>query len=149
MGAFARLVRAIRGFFRGDDRDADTDAEHATSGGAAAGYRCAVCGTPVEDTDDECPLCRSTDLVPAGGGPADAGTGIRGSPPGTTVTEGTAPTVGDALSGRDPLAAHGDRWTRTADGAYRVSLPDGGTERVASKGDVRALLLEHYGPPDG
>jgi hypothetical protein len=33
--------------------------------GADSAYRCAVCGTGVDDPDADCPLCRSSDVRPA------------------------------------------------------------------------------------
>ncbi len=43
------------------------------------------------------------------------------------------------------LDAHGDRW-READGdePYEVDLPDGSTEAVRTKDDVRRLLFKHW-----
>jgi len=64
----------------------------------------------------------------------------------------------DAQStGGDPLASdnemvsemmsllddHDDVW-READSGYEVELPDGDTEQVQTKDDVRALLFQHY-----
>lgn len=149
MGVLDRLARAIRRLLGKGDSDADAGGGSADSGEGAAEYRCSVCGTPVADPDGECPLCRSTDVVPADGdgenGEPEAGSG--GSPRETALAEDAAPTVGDVLSGRDLLAAHEDRWHRE-DGGYRVSLPDGGMERAASKDEVRTLLFRHYGPPE-
>lgn len=55
--------------------------------------------------------------------------------------------------GGDRLAAmmnlvddHADKWEETdaEGGKYAVSLPDGSTEQVRTKDDVRALLFKHY-----
>jgi hypothetical protein len=44
------------------------------------------------------------------------------------------------------MDAHGDAWEETdsSEGKYRVDLPDGGTQTVPTKDDVRALLFKHY-----
>ncbi len=44
------------------------------------------------------------------------------------------------------LDAHGDKWREATSGdeKYEVDLPDGTTENVRTKDDVRALLFRHY-----
>ena len=44
------------------------------------------------------------------------------------------------------LDTHDDKWDESpaADYRYRVDLPEGGTEDVQTKDDVRALLFKHY-----
>lgn len=44
------------------------------------------------------------------------------------------------------LDEHGDAWEQTdnEEGRYAVTLPDGTTEHVRTKDDVRALLFQHY-----
>lgn len=44
------------------------------------------------------------------------------------------------------LDDHDDVWerTETEEGRYAVTLPDGSTEHVRTKDDVRALLFQHY-----
>jgi hypothetical protein len=45
------------------------------------------------------------------------------------------------------LAEHDDKWEENPDaegGKYAVTLPDGATEHVRTKDDVRALLFKHY-----
>lgn len=44
------------------------------------------------------------------------------------------------------LDEHEDVWEQTdnEDGRYAVTLPDGTTEHVRTKDDVRALLFQHY-----
>jgi hypothetical protein len=46
---------------------ASTDSTAGTAGEAddSASYRCSVCGTAVEDAVGPCPLCRSSEIVPA------------------------------------------------------------------------------------
>lgn len=46
----------------------------------------------------------------------------------------------------DLLEDHDDKWTETEgdEGKYAVTLPDGSTETVRTKDDVRALLFQHY-----
>jgi len=45
------------------------------------------------------------------------------------------------------LDRHDDKWAITdgEEGKYSVTLPDGGTETVRTKDDVRAMLFKHYG----
>jgi hypothetical protein len=65
----------------GDAADA-----HGTAADSAA-YRCTVCGTAVEDAVGPCPLCRSSEIVPAdefGSPAADDATGLDAE--GATVT---------------------------------------------------------------
>jgi len=60
---------------------ADEGAESTTTSEIAAdqddstdtAFACSVCGTAVDDPSEPCPLCRSTDVVPAGGD-GDGGT---------------------------------------------------------------------------
>lgn len=115
----------------------------------AEGYACAVCGTPVDSSTDECPLCRSSDIVPAGDqdGPSETTDGLHGGGP-TEVAGGVSgPTIGDVLGAEgDLLSAYEDRW-EVAGERYRVALPDGAETYVESKDDVRAVLFEAYGPP--
>ncbi|WP_251343658.1 hypothetical protein [Haloplanus halophilus] len=43
------------------------------------------------------------------------------------------------------LDTHDDKWGESGgDERYEVELPDGGTEQVRTKDDVKALLFEHY-----
>jgi len=43
------------------------------------------------------------------------------------------------------LADHGDVWREgSGEARYEVDLPDGSTAEARTKGDVRALLFEHY-----
>jgi hypothetical protein len=44
------------------------------------------------------------------------------------------------------LDEHDGKWRRTEsdDGTYEVDLPDGGTETVRTKDDVRAVLFKNY-----
>jgi hypothetical protein len=44
------------------------------------------------------------------------------------------------------LDDHDDKWEESGseDGKYAVTLPDGSTEQVRTKDDVRALLFKHY-----
>lgn len=116
----------------------------------AEGYACAVCGTPVEGPDEECPLCRSSDIVPAGDdGETDAGAdGLHGGGPAEVTGGASGPTITEVLGAEgDLLSAYADYWE--ADGnRYRVALPDGSETYVESKDDVRAVLFDAYGAPD-
>jgi hypothetical protein len=104
----------------------------------------------------------------SGGDDAD-GDGPAGDPPADDATDGAGvddavAALGDAGpggsaggSGSDGgggkveemmnlLDAHDEVWTEddSSGGKYSVELPDGTTEAVATKDDVRALLFEHY-----
>lgn len=51
------------------------------------------------------------------------------------------------LGGTNLLKEHDDKWDElgsNADGSYEVELPDGDTEKVRTKDDVRALLMKNY-----
>ncbi len=113
------------------------------------GYACAVCGTPVEEQDEECPLCRSSDIVPAGErrGTGEAADGLDGGGPTEVAGESSGPTISEVLGAEgDLLSAYGDYWEAKGD-RYRVALPDGSETYVDSKDDVRAVLFEAYGAP--
>jgi hypothetical protein len=102
----------------GGDRT-DGASSDRSSGGPSAGEG----GSPSADGDGE------------GAGPADS------SPGGAGVS-----------GGNDPLAAvnrmlseHDDKWREgSGDEPYEVDLPDGSTESVRTKDDVRQLLFRHY-----
>lgn len=44
------------------------------------------------------------------------------------------------------LETHADKWEESSaeDARYKVELPDGGTEHVRTRDDVRAILFKHY-----
>ena len=57
------------------------------------------------------------------------------------------PAGGDRLAAMMNLVDdHADKWEQTdaEGGKYAVTLPDGSTEQVRTKDDVRALLFKHY-----
>lgn len=80
-----------------------------------------------------------------------------GSPPGQAASdpdgdqEGTdtgMPSDADRLDAMmSLLETHDDKWDEGGgeDGNYTVTLPDGGSETVRTRDDVRALLFKHYG----
>jgi len=114
----------------GDTADSETTAE----------YRCGVCGTEVEDPDGECPLCRSTEVVT---GDADDGDDVSATEHAVDADPATEATLREVLED-GPLDQHADRWERVEDG-YRIERPGGGTERVDSRAEARAVLLRLYG----
>ena len=70
-----------------------------------------------------------------------------------TAEEGDADESGGAADDDDMLTemmnlleTHDDKWVESsaADYRYSVELPDGTTEDVQTKDDVRALLFQHY-----
>lgn len=76
----------------------------------------------------------------AGGGSDDAG----GDGPGSDDRANDSPedTLQQAMS---LLDAHDDRWRESSgDEPYEVDLPDGSTEAVRTKDDVKRLLFKHW-----
>jgi hypothetical protein len=71
-----------------------------------------------------------------------------------TVDDADDAADGEAASGGDDamlnemmslLDTHDDKWGESdGDERYAVDLPDGGTEQVRTKDDVKALLFKHY-----
>jgi hypothetical protein len=68
------------------------------------------------------------------------------------ATDGTADSDGEG-GGNDAmlnemmslLDTHSDKWGESSgDERYQVDLPDGSTEQVRTKDDVKALLFKHY-----
>ena len=116
---------------------------------SAADYECAVCGTAVDDPEGECPLCRSTDLVPAGSG-ADAGGDGSGPAGGRRERVAAADADEEAVDRLRELREDGellqryaDRW-EALDGRFRVETSDG-TREVDSREEVAALLRAEEG----
>ncbi|MFB6218788.1 MAG: hypothetical protein ABEH77_06365 [Halobacteriaceae archaeon] len=108
-------------------------------------YRCAVCGTAVEDPGGECPLCHSTDIV-AGDRSSEDGSDPGGTRHAVAADPETEAALSEALGGEnDPLTRHEGKWERADSGRYRVEAPDGGVEGVDSRGEARALLRRYYG----
>lgn len=104
------------------DADLDVDPEDA----AADGGQAVVEEEPDGDDEGE------------EGGDADdsaSGAGGGGGPLGSSSDK-----VSEMMSLLDD---HGDVW-READSGYEVDLPDGDTEQVQTKDDVRALLFQHH-----
>lgn len=134
MGLLDRLRGWLRGLLGREPRGSGDD------GDGTPEYRCAVCGTAVEDPDGECPLCRSTDIVAGEAGSDGAGSATEHAAAADPATETK---LGDVLE-EGPLEQHADRWERV-DGGYRIERPDGGIERVDSRGEARAVLARLYG----
>ncbi len=87
------------------------------------------------------------DTPPGDDGGSDAG----GSGPETDRTEGGDQPLpgGDSSMVNEMMNLvdqHDDKWSETdaAGGRYEVDLPDGDTEVVQTKDDVRAILFKHY-----
>jgi hypothetical protein len=84
-----------------------------------------------------------------GGRPTSGSSASDGTGPGETSSGGGSM---DGPGGSDPLAAvnrilseHDDKWREGGgDEPYEVDLPDGRTESVRTKDDVRQLLFRHY-----
>lgn len=147
MGFLKGLIARLRSLIPGLDSEETTGAVGVPPERA---YECAVCGTPIPPDEEQCPLCRSTDLVPAGGPSTttDADGRLQGEGPEQTVTGDDGVTIGAVLGeDGDLLTAYADRWERRDDG-YRVELADGTMRRVESQDELRATLYDQYGPPN-
>lgn len=122
----------------GTDRGADPEAD----------YECAVCGTDVEVPEGSCPLCRSTDVVPAGataGGDGSSGDGSfdAGEPPAgdrhvSLGEDGSVERLRDLRADGELLERYADRW-QSVEGGFRVETEDG-TRVVDSREEVAAVL---------
>lgn len=147
MGWLQTLINRLRVLLPGTGTT-ETDAEVGVP--AERAYECAVCGTPIPPDAEACPLCRSTDLVPAGepSTPSSDEVRLQGGEPRETVAGDDGVTIGEVLGDDgDLLAAYAEEWERVSD-AYLVELGDGTTRRVDTKDEVRAVLYDEYGPPD-
>jgi hypothetical protein len=130
-----------------DDAEADPGGE-ATAGTDGAPQSAE--STDAEEAGDDGTGDGEADAEEAGGDEAGGGTGDAGAT--TRVVAGNA--AGDGSEGGDDgmldemmslLDTHDDRWGESdGDERYAVELPDGSTERVRTKDDVKALLFEHY-----
>lgn len=160
-GLLARVrgwLRSLLGRGSGTEEAAGRAADAVSAPGAKTVFKCDVCGTPVEDPDEPCPLCHSETIVPV-----DAvGDGDRNGTPTTEtgptpverrVSDGDSDDAASSLadlrdSDKDVLVRHADKWEdRESSGSrrYRVTLPDGGERLVGSREDVRSLLFRYYG----
>lgn len=125
----------------------------------------------LEETFDAAPLPDGTQLQFSEDGSADAGasdapgSGPDGEDDSRGDTTSTDDGNGDAASDADDaptaenadddamldemmnlLETHDDKWAESPAGdyRYRVDLPEGGTEDVQTKDDVRAILFKEY-----
>lgn len=72
----------------------------------------------------------------------DGGSGAAGPGAGDPASNSPADTLQQAMS---LLDAHDDRWREgSGDEPYEVDLPDGSTEAVRTKDDVKRLLFKHW-----
>jgi hypothetical protein len=81
------------------------------------------------------------DEAATGGAPTDAGADEGGS------NGGNDDEADDAMLDEmmNLLDTHDDKWGESSgDERYAVDLPDGSSEQVRTKDDVKALLFEHY-----
>jgi predicted flap endonuclease-1-like 5' DNA nuclease len=107
----------------GEKQAVDVVAAAAGMVGAAPGS-----GEPTDEPDD---TAARTDDRPAGG-PGG----------GDPATNSPSDTLQQAM---DLLAAHDDRWRESSgDEPHEVDLPDGSTEGVRTKDDVKRLLFKHW-----
>lgn len=149
MGVFARL----RAWWRRRAWSRSGAPGAGPAGGGAADYECGLCGTGVDDPGGQCPLCRGTDVVPAG---ADATPDADGETAGPATVERREAATADEESVErlrtlraegELLERYADRW-RPVDGGFRVETGDG-TRVVDSREEVVALLRAEDGsrPP--
>ncbi len=80
-------------------------------------------------------------------GAAETGSESSGSAEAADASTGEPPGDEDRLEAMmSLLETHEDKWEESEgeDGNYVVTLPEGGTETVRTRDDVRALLFKHY-----
>lgn len=109
-------------------------------------------------TDDERSNATGPDTVDGQSPELSTEEGVAGAPAGegsgtdTGAGSSSGSVSTDVSGGADPLAAvnrlldqHSNRWREgSGDEPYEVDLPDGRTESVRTKDDVRRLLRRHY-----
>ena len=126
----------------------------AAGAGGPADYECAVCGTGVDDADGSCPLCRGTDVVPAGanvdddrdadgGAEAESGAAAVDRRRVTPADEESVERLRRLRAEDELLERYADRW-RPVDGGFRVETRDG-TRVVDSRDEVVAMLRAEDG----
>ncbi|GAB6859959.1 hypothetical protein [Haloplanus litoreus] len=96
----------------------------------------------------------ASDAAPDGAAASSADTDGEGATARVVAGEGGDAADGDASSGGDDamlnemmslLDTHDDKWGESGgDERYEVELPDGTTEQVRTKDDVKALLFKQY-----
>jgi hypothetical protein len=130
-----------------DSAQASTGGDSSDRAGAGGEDELEETGVPGGSSGDQ-----SSRRLSVGGG-SSGGAADDSDEEGTT--EGLSGETGvstDTSGGSDPLAAvnrmldeHDDRWRESGgDEPYEVDLPDGRTESVRTKDDVRQLLYRHY-----
>jgi len=109
-----------------------------------------------EDDEDAAPVdaAGAETAATEGTSAASADTDAEGATARVVADEGGDDADGDASSGGDDdmlnemmslLDTHDDKWGESGgDERYEVELPDGTTEQVRTKDDVKALLFKHY-----
>ncbi|MFC4247428.1 hypothetical protein ACFOZ7_10525 [Natribaculum luteum] len=126
--------------------DGEVDAAAAVDAASQSGTDDDATITYDEDADtDDVDGDGETDLTDEAN-PADVETADDEEPGETADDDGSA--SDDDMLDRmmNLLETHDDKWEESpsADYRYRVTLPDGTTEDVQTKDDVRALLFQHY-----
>jgi len=123
-----------------DEREAD---EGTQSADESERYRCAVCGTEVDNGGENCPLCGSGDLNPVGEAPGENATPVGESDPAGERVENDGVDPAERLkeTRETLLARHEERWERDGEG-FRVRDADGEWHRVEDEDAVRAFLRE-------
>jgi hypothetical protein len=156
--AFAERLAAVEDAENGDGASERSDAENGTEDGAdssadgspsSAGESAAATQADGEP-DDEAAAADETDAdgavaeddTDACDGTADDSDGAASTSGSTAATDGP----GAVLSAANQLLTdHEDKWREGgSDSPYEVDLPDGTTEKVRTKDDVRGLLFKHY-----
>jgi hypothetical protein len=130
--------------------------EDAAAVDAAGAETAAAEGTSDASAPDADPAAALADQNPSADGSAAASADTDGEEATARVVagEGGDDADGDASSGGDDamlnemmslLDTHDDKWGESGgDERYEVELPDGTTEQVRTKDDVKALLFKHY-----
>jgi len=119
--------------------DPDADPSHAE---ATAETESNV-GADGDDADETAETGGATARVVTGeSGDATDGAADNGSADGSADSGGNDAMLNEMMS---LLDTHSDKWGESSgDERYAVDLPDGSTEQVRTKDDVKALLFKHY-----
>jgi hypothetical protein len=134
------------------DLDVDTDVEVAADAVAEGEDDASADGGAVAETPDPGPAGDADGGDDGGSADADSDDGGSGSETAASSTSG-GPTPEPAGDGDDRLNAmmnlldtHEDKWREASQGdaRYEVDMPDGSTEYVQTKDDVRAHIFKNY-----
>jgi len=132
----------------GEDGDDSAPADDETAQDSDAG---AVSDAPDEAGEESEAADESVDASDESEGASedaddsDAASDGSDEPTSTTGGPGSGGDSSAVLSAANRLLdEHDDKWREGSDEPYEVDLPDGTTEKVRTKDDIRGLLFKHY-----